>query len=148
MKYLVKGFLVIFGYNRPNFGLGLFPNMFQNILTQTSTFCFGYIAVYCFLRLFSGVGGWLENMILTLLNAGYFYNYLTWRGGGGRNHPPLKVTQKSGFKDKSLLDPKIQASIRQQEKNWGRSAQYWARTDEIKISPKMSNLDIVENREF
>ena len=44
-------------------------------------------------------------IILTLLNAGYFYNYLT--RGGGAIIPHLKSTQKSGFKDKSWLDPKI-----------------------------------------
>ena len=54
-------------------GLGLFQNMFHNLLMYTNNFCFGYIAVSCFFDTFragcvagwlAGLGGWLENMIL------------------------------------------------------------------------------------
>ena len=55
-------------------GLGLFQNMFQNLLIYTNNFCFGYIAVSCFFETFPAgwlggwvagwVAGWLKNPIL------------------------------------------------------------------------------------
>ena len=49
-------------------GLGLFQNMFHNLLIYTNNFCFGYITVFCFFETFSGWlagwDGWLENPIL------------------------------------------------------------------------------------
>ena len=38
-------------------GLGLFQNMFHNLLIYTNNFCFGYIAVSCFFETFPP--GWL-----------------------------------------------------------------------------------------
>ena len=49
-------------------GLGLFRNMFHNLLIYTNNFCFGYITVSCFFETFPGWLaswlGWLENPIL------------------------------------------------------------------------------------
>ena len=52
--------------------LGLFQNMFHNLLIYTNNFCFGFITVSCFFETFLGWlagvgvagGGWLENPIL------------------------------------------------------------------------------------
>ena len=38
-------------------GLGLFQNMFHDLLIYANTFCFGYIALSCFFETF--LGGWL-----------------------------------------------------------------------------------------
>ena len=48
-------------------GLGLFQNIFYNLLMYTNNFCFGYITVSCFFETFPGWlagGGWLKNPIL------------------------------------------------------------------------------------
>ena len=49
-------------------GLGLFQNMFHNLLIYTNNFCFGYFAVSCFFETFPagwlGVAGWLESLTL------------------------------------------------------------------------------------
>ena len=82
---------------------------------------------------------------LTLLNAEYFYNYLT--RGRAQSSPPsnrpknqgLRITHGWTLKYRQLLGSR---------KKWGRSAQNWARTDEIKISPKMSKITISRNLLF
>ena len=46
-------------------GLGLFQNMFHNLLMHANNFCFGYINVSCFFETFpdgwvaGGGGGWV-----------------------------------------------------------------------------------------
>ena len=54
-----------------DFGLGLFQNMFHNLLMYSSNFCFGYVDLSCFFENFP-VGcqvGWLENLILMKSNS-------------------------------------------------------------------------------
>jgi len=42
-------------------GLGLFQNMFHNLLIYTNNFCFGYITVPCFFETF--LGGWVAGCL-------------------------------------------------------------------------------------
>ena len=73
----------------------------------------------------------------TLLNTGYFYYYLTV--GGGVIIPPLNPPQKSGFKYKSWLDPKIQSIIRQQKKMG---------SIRPKLGPYRRNQNLAKNVDF
>ena len=59
-------------------GLGLFQNVFHNLLIYTNNSCFGYINVSCFFETFPGwvsgwvsgwVGGWLKNTILMKIKS-------------------------------------------------------------------------------
>ena len=62
----LNGFQASFTLSGWFLGLGLFQNMFHNLLIYSDHFCFGYIAVSFFFETFpvGWVGGWLENMIL------------------------------------------------------------------------------------
>ena len=106
---LLKGF---WPYLTPSgwfLGLGLFQNMFHNLLMYTDNFCFGYIAVSCFFETFPGgwVGGWLENLILMKTQSSVwtwtwtldfdlgFVNFLIYNGGVRYMFLSISRAQKS-----------------------------------------------------
>ena len=70
-SFRLKGFRSFLTSSGWFLGLGLFQNMFHNLLIYTKHFCFGYIAVSCFFETFPA--GWVvgksdfnENPVVSL----------------------------------------------------------------------------------
>ena len=85
--------------------------------------------------------------ILTLINAGFFYNYLT--RGGGRNHPPPRIfdfrTQKSGFKGTTL---KYRQILTSRKKNWVNTPKIGPVPLKSKFLPKCRKSRFARNANF
>ena len=107
----LNGFRLFLAPSRWFLGLGLFQNIFYNLLMYTNNFCFGYITVSCFFETFPGGwlagGGWLEKPILMKTQSSVwtwtwtldfdlgFVNFLIYNGGVRYMFLSISRAQKS-----------------------------------------------------